>query len=327
MSAPIKRHERQLPPPPTRRAQVELARRQERDVQRTRILSAVIQIASEGGPESATVAQVIRRAGVSKATFYGLFEDRSDCIQAAFEDAVALAADRAGAAYRAERRWVDRVRAGLYALLELLDEQPDLARLCIIQAVAAGPATLTRRREVLTDLARVIDDGRGARAGRQVPPLTAEGVVGGALGVIHARLLGPDPHAVIELLNPLMGMIVLPYLGEAAALRELSRPAPISPVPPRLQAKASPLNGFNMRLTYRTIRVLAAIDARPGSSNSEIAARAGVQDPGQISKLLARLARLELAENTGGRKAGLEANAWTLTDTGREALRTGSGLR
>jgi len=57
-----------------------------------------------------------------------------------------------------------------------------------------------------------------------------------------------------------------------------------------------------MRLTDRTVRVLAAIAAiaaQPGLSNRQISQRAGITDQGQISKLLSRLAGLQLIENTG----------------------------
>lgn len=60
-----------------------------------------------------------------------------------------------------------------------------------------------------------------------------------------------------------------------------------------------------MRLTHRTVRVLMVIAERPGASNREVAERSGISDQGQISKLLTRLARLKLVENTGeGRNAG-----------------------
>ena len=58
-----------------------------------------------------------------------------------------------------------------------------------------------------------------------------------------------------------------------------------------------------MRLTYRTLRVLAEIAAAPGISNREVAEAAGVRDPGQISKLLARVEGLGLVRNTGGGQA------------------------
>jgi DNA-binding MarR family transcriptional regulator len=73
-----------------------------------------------------------------------------------------------------------------------------------------------------------------------------------------------------------------------------------------------------MRLTYRTIRVLTAIGARPGSSNREIGEAAGMEDQGQISKLLTRLAKLELIENSWTGEARGAPNAWVLTSKGAE---------
>ena len=72
-----------------------------------------------------------------------------------------------------------------------------------------------------------------------------------------------------------------------------------------------------MRLTYRTARVLEALADCPGGSNRAVGERSGVPDQGQISRLLARLERLELAENSGRGHTRGEANAWTLTPTGR----------
>ena len=54
-----------------------------------------------------------------------------------------------------------------------------------------------------------------------------------------------------------------------------------------------------MRLTYRTVRVLMVIASHPGASNREIAEGSGIVDQGQISKLMNRLARLNLVENRG----------------------------
>ncbi len=71
-----------------------------------------------------------------------------------------------------------------------------------------------------------------------------------------------------------------------------------------------------MRLTYRTVRVLMAIAAHPGSSNRVVAGTAEVTDQGQMSKLLARLHDIGLIENTGGGATRGEPNAWTLTDKG-----------
>ena len=69
------------------------------------------------------------------------------------------------------------------------------------------------------------------------------------------------------------------------------------------------------------MRVLRVIATHPGLTNAQIAAHAGVSDQGQISKLLARLARLGLVENTGEMGSKMLPNAWRLTLRGRQVER------
>lgn len=283
--------------------------------QRVRILTAMAALAYEEGGTSATVGAVVGLAGVSRRTFYELFEDRADCLLAAIDHALALAGERAAAAYGSRERWADRVRAGLTALLEFFDEEPQIARLCVVESSAAGPAALARRGEVLDQLARVLDDGR-VLARRQPPPLTAEGLVGGALSVVGARIVRGGPERLVELVNPLMSMIVLPYRGELAARKQLTRAPEQSPPAPA--PAPHPLESLPMRITYRTLAVLAAISAEPGLSNFQVSERAGIADKGQISRLLARLSDHGLTENTGGGQPMGAANAWHLTARGRE---------
>ncbi len=304
-----------------RRAQDRSSREDVREAQRMRILSAAVDVACDRGVEAATVSDIVARARVSRRTFYEIFEDRGGCLLAAIEHAVALAGERAAAAYQTHDRWVDRVRAGLLALLEFLDEEPELARLCVVESAGAGASVQARRRAVLDRLALVVDEGCAATR-RQPPSLTAEGVVGGALGVIHRRLLKQDSGALVELLNPLMSIVVHPYLGGDAAHRELQRPAAgTNGTPARRSTARNPLKALDTRLTYRTMRVLAAVGAQPGLSNSEVSERAGVADQGQISKMLARLAGLGLIENAGERQPKSAANEWRLTFQGRQLER------
>ena len=319
------------------------------DVQRARILAAMVQVVAEEGAGSVTVARVVSRAGVSRRTFYDLFDGCEDCFLAVFEDAIARATQVASEAARnAPSAWRERVRAGLAGLLGLFDEEPALGSLLVVDALGAGPEVLERRARVLETLAAIVAEGGSvASSGRRTssaestPPLAAEGVVGAVLSVVHARMLAhraPTPPRgangssrstsapLIELLNPLMGVIVLPYLGPTAARRELDRPTPLTPAPAPGSAKAkseastpaNPLAGLNMRITYRTLQVLATIANHPGASNRQIADGAGVHDQGQISKLLTRLERLGLVHNTGQGQAKGEPNAWTLTPQGQQ---------
>jgi AcrR family transcriptional regulator len=299
------------------------------ELQRLRILSAMARVVCEEGVGAATVSRVIGAARISRLTFYNLFEDRDDCLHAVLEEAVSLAVERATAAYASERRWVDRIGAALLALLEFFDEEPELAQLCLVQSLAASPKTLARRVEILNQLASVVDQGRlASRSVSEPPPMVAEGVVGGSLAVVHARLLRSDGQPLVDLLNPLMGMIVLPYLGPAAAHREASRAQPRNRRVPAARSlreiARDPLEGLSIRLTHRTISVVAAVAAEPGLSNRQVGERAGLADEAQISKLLARLARLGLMENRGEGQAKGGANAWHLTRRGEQL---GRGIR
>jgi AcrR family transcriptional regulator len=302
-----------------------LARGRVSEVQRARMVLAARQVVADEGYGRMSVERVVARAGVSRKTFYDLFENREDCFLEAFDDALAHAARVVGEAYAGESSWRERIRAGLAALLALLDEEPELRAVCVVEALAAGPRVLAHRAQAVRALIAAVDEGR-AEARGDPPPLTAEGVVGAVFSVIHARALqdGAKPEPLSGLLGQLMAMIVLPYQGPAAASRELTRPAPPrAPSPPRRVGDA--LEGLDMRLTYRTLRALATIAQHPGASNRQVADEAGVSDQGQVSKLLTRLANLGLIRNTAPATGKGAPNAWRLTPKGEEvetAIRT-----
>ncbi len=274
---------------------------------------------AERGAGNVSVAHVVARSGVSRRTFYEVFEDREDCFLAAFDEAVARVAAVVVPAYERRGSWQARMRAALTALLELLDDDRGTGRLLIVESLGAGPLVFERRCRVLEPVLAAIDRAREHKSGGGdgPPPLTAESVLGGALSIVHARLLQDPPEGMGDLLNPLMSMIVLPYQGAAAARRELERPAAKTRRGAvRDAVPADPLRELEMRLTYRTIRVLTALAAHPGASNRAIGEESGIADQGQISKLLARLQGLGLIENTRSGFARGEANAWTLTPKG-----------
>jgi len=286
--------------------------------QRARLLAAAVQVVSEFGYSGMSTARVSGRAGVSRKTFYDLFGDREDCFLAVFDDTISRIAAAAAPAFAHQGRWREQVRAGLSSILECIGDEPFLGTLVVVDALGAGPRVLQRRALWLETLTTIVDRGRDeVRPGREAPPLTAEGVVGAVLSVLHARLLERDGAPLVELLNPLMAMIVLPYLGPAAAKKELQRP--LSKARRALSSPARyPLEDLDMRITQRTLQVLAAVAEHPGASNREIADQAGISDQGQISKLLARLERLGLTANGGAGQAKGEANAWTLTAKGEQ---------
>jgi len=295
-----------------------IERGQVADIQRARMLGAMVQEISERGAANVAVAHIVGRSGVSRRTFYEIFEDREDCFLAAFDEALGRVAAVVVPAYEQAGTWRSQVRAALTALLEVLAADPATGRLLIVESLAAGPVARERRRQAILQIVAAVDRGREeGQVGADPPPLTAEGIVGGVLSVLHTRLAEESPDNPLDLIGPLMGMIVLPYLGPAAARQELERPSPKrarkTPV-----AHRDPLRDLEMRLTYRTVRTLIAVAEQPGSSNRAVGAHAGIPDQGQVSKLLARLHNLGLIENTAPPTARGEPNAWTLTTRGWE---------
>ncbi len=306
-------------------------------LQRARIVSAMVDTVLEYGAGEVSVAHVVERSGVSRRTFYDLFADREACFLAAFDDALARIAAVVVPAFEGEREWHDRIRAGLTELLGFFDEDPGLGRLTVVESLVAGPRVLERRNNLLARLIGIVDDGRGETGGSGPPVLSAEGVVGAVLSILYARLaanptlpVGVSPIAnaqrggngkresLMALRGSLMSMIVLPYLGKAAASRELARALPT----PRATNGAHdggvfPFRDLGLRVTFRTLVVLEAASGNPGASNRQLGDVAGVSDQGQMSKLLARLQRAGLLTNDGAGHVKGEPNSWHLTSAGR----------
>jgi AcrR family transcriptional regulator len=303
------------------------------EIQRARLTGAAVEVLDELGYTATTVAHITEHAGVSRRTFYDLFDNCEDCLLAALESVLAQLGGELAAAHLGGLAWRERVRMGLWTILCFFDGEPALARICVVQSARGSERVLERREEVLAALAAVIDEGREGARGDECLPLTAEGLVGAAVSILNTRLLRANAgrgsrsgqRPLTDLLGELMGMIVLPYLGAAAARRERVRPAPVLPRPIARGTVggavgvgvAPALRDVPIRLTYRTVRVLEDVAVHPGVNNRVLADHVGIADQGQVSKLVARLERVGLLENTGTGHTKGGPNAWRLTSLGR----------
>jgi AcrR family transcriptional regulator len=158
---------------------------------------------------------------VSRRTFYALFKNKEEAFLAAYDDGVDRLLEAVGTAYATGGDWADRARDGLQALLEALALLPDLAHLCIVDVLAAGPAALARRDAAMVRFAGMVDDGR-SEAGDDlvVPPMAAQTIVGGIHEVIHSRILRGEAASLPGLLPELTYSMLLPFVGQERALAE-----------------------------------------------------------------------------------------------------------
>lgn len=128
-----------------------LTREEVESSQRLRILLGMAEAMREQGFVDTTVADVIKRAGVSRESFYRLFSSKGDCFAAAFDQAAEILLQRiatSGSGATSEPRPVDpvaRAEQAITAYLDTLAAEPAWARLFIVEVHAAGPEALRRR--------------------------------------------------------------------------------------------------------------------------------------------------------------------------------------
>lgn len=297
-------------------------------IQRSRLLAGTVAAICELGYERATVTQMTRRAAVSRRTFYELFANREDCIAGVLQGAASELQRELRAQGLPELPWRERMRRGLWTILCFLDREPVLARVMVVDTQCGSGSVLAARQAIIRELVELVDEGRREKSAATCTELTAEGVVGATIAVLYQSLVRRDPAGgggqalLTGLFGELLGVVLLPYVGQGAARREQARPVPALPravLPKELGVplQGDPFAGVRMRVTYRTTKVLEGVGAHPGVSNRVIAEYAGIADQGQVSKLLTRLERLGLLRNTGPGHFKGEPNAWWLTDKGQ----------
>jgi AcrR family transcriptional regulator len=190
--------------------------------QRERLLEAAVRVVAEKGYAAATVGDLTATAGVSRTTFYDLFEDKESCFLAAYDNAVDTLVRRVMAGYESEQRWPERARAGLVALLATLAEEPDLARLSLVDIGSVGPAAQRRYRTAVQRLTPLFDEGRDfAKDGRGLPPNTSRMAIGAVTGLISDELLAGRAEHLPGLLSDVLFATLVPYIGPEAAAREV----------------------------------------------------------------------------------------------------------
>ena len=192
--------------------------------QRNRIHQAMIEVVSGRGYPETRVVDVIGVAGVSRKTFYELFESKEDCFLAAYDVLLGNLLGEATDAFesRAGDAWAERIRAALERLLQHLSSHPGEARFAIVEVLAAGPKALARRDAALRQFTGFIEAGR-SETSVELPGITALSVAGGINELLYSEVLHGAVARLPSRLPDLMFWITLPYLGAEGATAERER--------------------------------------------------------------------------------------------------------
>jgi AcrR family transcriptional regulator len=195
--------------------------------QRDRILVAMAQEVAEKGYTEVATGDVIARAGVSRKTFYELFRDKADCFQAAYRAAIERLMGHVGAVYvRMPEPSPARTRAILAAVLGRFAAEPAFARLCIVEASAAGPDAIKRYTEAIDAFLPLLDQienyPAAKRYGATHPPpgpVERRALIGGILWVAYTYIVAGKTDQLPDALPELTHFLLTPFLGDRQATK------------------------------------------------------------------------------------------------------------
>ena len=184
--------------------------------QRERIILAFAEEASEKGYRRVTVTDVVQRAGIARKTFYDSFASKEACFIATSEFGVKEALRHVVDVAIQVDSWIDRVQAGLAALLRYLSSEPAIARTCIVETLAAGPAAVGRYEHSIQAFVPLFRMGRKV-ASEELPELLEETIVGGIFWTLYQQIMLGRTERLEELLPEFVEFSLTPYLGAEAA--------------------------------------------------------------------------------------------------------------
>src|SRR5436305_3209567 len=186
--------------------------------QRERLIASLATAVAEKGYRTVTIPDITQHARVSRRVFYANFEGKEECFLAAFEVVVEHVHELATEALAGVGEWPEKAVATARAALVFFAEEPDLARLCLVESQAAGPVVAARFHEAVHELVPYLEQGRCQRqAERELPPTTEESTIG-ALVMLASRKVGAgEAEQLRDLLPEFTEFILAPYLGAERA--------------------------------------------------------------------------------------------------------------
>ena len=191
--------------------------------ERTKLIGAATAVIDRDGAPAADVDSICARAHLPRSSFRAGFHDREDCLLAVFDALAEVVLARARDAFLSGTQWVDGTRRATHVLLALVEAHPLLARFMLIEPCRSEPQLIPRLAWLELSLTEALIGARPTPCSPAPGAYGPRASVGAAFAVLHTRLAEEPVPPLAELVPPLMGMLVLPYLGTEGSRRELTR--------------------------------------------------------------------------------------------------------
>lgn len=194
---------------------------------RDRLLQAALEGIGEIGWADLTIAEIVRRARVSKRTFYEHFATKEACLLALYEETSGKLLDDLDAAVERAPRGEGRLELGAAFYLARLQEHPRVVRTLAIEILHLGSEGLAIRRRVMRRFAAFLRREINA-TGRRAPisPAVAMVIVGGINELTLEAFEEDRIDRLAELVAPIAevvrGVVGVEYFGQAGKRRRAS---------------------------------------------------------------------------------------------------------
>ena len=186
--------------------------------QRERLFKAMIEAVNEQGFLATTIADLVARAGISRRSFYEHFENKEECLLAAYDAIVKRLRRRLfEASSGAGEEWPAQLEAFLRELFEAAGDRPDLARLVCVEMGAAGAIGVQRWAQDAAALQRLLVAGFERASGPgTIPEPVARAIVGALRRILYSRVRSERSSRalkaeLLKTLPDLLGWIRLYY--------------------------------------------------------------------------------------------------------------------
>jgi AcrR family transcriptional regulator len=122
-----------------------LSREQVEQVQRDRLIDAIVQVVADKGYDGATVKAIAHRAGVGLNTFYALYRTKEELFLEAYDRGVPTLFEQVHLAFeKGGNSWEKRIEEGISAFTTILSANPGFARFFTVEGTRAGPVVRDR---------------------------------------------------------------------------------------------------------------------------------------------------------------------------------------
>lgn len=184
--------------------------------QRRRIIEAMVECCAEKTYAATTIADIVKRASISRTTFYKRFPNKRACFDGALDHCLKELCDTAAAAHDQSDPPAAAVRKAAAATLGLMAARPALAQLVMGDAITVEPAIIERYRQLVIPALEHLWDSAGEPKRSYADPRLA---FGRAQVLVFSQIAAGRAARLPDLLPEIVYVALLPFAGHDEAVK------------------------------------------------------------------------------------------------------------